>query len=147
MVKNFRYKNVPWQPVCCATNQRPSFLASTQPLPGQGEGGGAVVRERGALCTSCAPTGDTLYALVPGLLTQCQSPVRLRAPALARSPPSSQPALPPAIHMRALPAHTKVYNQDSDGKEKSNIISRWPDNGFCPTWLVLMLLCGFTLQL
>ena len=95
MVKNFRYKNVPWQPVCCATNQRPSFLASTQPLPGQGErGGGAVVRERGALCTSCAPTGDRLDTLVPGLLTVGR---------LSASEPQLWPALRPARSPRCLP--------------------------------------------
>ena len=68
MVKNFRYKNVPWQPVCCVTNQRPSFLASTQPAParpGQARGEGAVVRERGALCTSCAGTGGRLWSPAP----------------------------------------------------------------------------------
>ena len=104
----------------CLLCYKPATILSSQhsARPCQARGEGAVVRERGALCTSCAPTGERLQAPAPA---RSWSRVRLRAPALARSPLSSQPALLPAIHMRALPAHTKVYNQDSDGKEKSNI--------------------------
>ena len=55
MVKNFRYKNVPWQPVCCVTNQRPSFLASTQPAPARPGGGGGSGERAMGLCVPVVP--------------------------------------------------------------------------------------------
>ena len=95
MVKNFRYKNVPWQPVCCATNQRPSFLASTQPLPGQGEGGGRGW-ESGGLCVPVVPRQATHSVL----WSPASSPSVSR---LSASEPQLWPALRPAHSPRCRP--------------------------------------------
>ena len=95
MVKNFRYKNVPWQPVCCATNQRPSFLASTQPLPGQGErGGGGGERAGGSVYQLCPDRRQTRHSgpRPPHGVSR-----------LSASEPQLWPALRPARSPRCLP--------------------------------------------